>query len=367
MSRKEAGGSASASDTGGFPVLPSEPPSGERPATEEPRSQLRIAAILFAGGGLGAVPADLLHEPAHPATVYLLPLMALLSGAACWLLAGRLPARSLHVIAVIATVEVALSVAFADPVFAIYFMFVAIFAAYVFTDRRAIVLHVGFAAFAAASPIIYDPDRAREAVIQTMVLVPSLVLAAGAVAFLRERLAASERSYRTLSERDPMTGVGNYRMLATRMPRELALARRHGRPLSLLWVDLDNFKSVNDRFGHQRGDAVLRAVAAAMAAEIRASDFVVRQGGDEFGIVAVEAEPRTANALGERLRDAIAAVEVDGTPMRASIGIASHPGDGETLDALIAAADARLRRAKADRPRRGPSPAEPTPAAAGDQ
>ena len=116
-----------------------------------------------------------------------------------------------------------------------------------------------------------------------------MILAGGAVAYLRERLAASEDRYRRLSERDPLTGVGNYRMLSLRVPRELRHHARHGRSLALMVFDLDDFKRINDSYGHQRGDAVLQEVASALLAGVRDHDVVVRQGGDEFAVVAPRA------------------------------------------------------------------------------
>jgi hypothetical protein len=91
----------------------------EQAKRDQDRENWRLAAILFVGGGLGAVPTDALHQPPHPPTVYLLPLLALVSGAVCWLLSERADGRWLHAMAFIATLEVALTVELADPVFAI--------------------------------------------------------------------------------------------------------------------------------------------------------------------------------------------------------------------------------------------------------
>src|SRR5688572_6983934 len=77
----------------------------------------RLAAVLFLGGGIGAVLPDALHQPSHPATVYLLPLLAVVSGAVVWALSTRLPRRGLHVVAVVAALEVALTAALADQIF----------------------------------------------------------------------------------------------------------------------------------------------------------------------------------------------------------------------------------------------------------
>ncbi|MCB8969871.1 MAG: GGDEF domain-containing protein [Thermoleophilales bacterium] len=316
---------------------------------EQTRQQYVLAAILFVGGGVGAVLPDALHEPAHPPTIYLLPLLAIVSGAVTFALAPRLPRSALHVVAVVAALEVALTAGLADQIFAVYFTFIAIFAAYVLESRRAIAAHVGFVCLLAFVPLLYAPDDARENLIQALVLVPTFVLAGGAVAFLRERLAASESRYRQLSEVDPLTGVGNYRMLSLRVPRELRRHRRHGRPLTLLVIDLDDFKRINDSYGHQRGDAVLQEVAAALLDSVRGDDIVVRQGGDEFAVVAPETDESEAHDLARRLGEAIASVAPDGSGIGASIGAAYFPADAETLEGLLAAADARLRGAKGEK------------------
>ena len=190
------------------------------------RGYWRLAAVLFIGGGLGAVPTDALHRPPYdPAISGCCGPMrfssAIVSGIFCWIAADRLASRWLHVMTVAATLEIALTAWLADEIFAIYYVFIAIYAAYAFRDRRAIALHVGFASFAAMAPLLYDSDNGREALILAFVLIPTLAIAAGVVAFLRERLEASERRFRQLAERDPLTGVGNYRLLSERLPVEI--------------------------------------------------------------------------------------------------------------------------------------------------
>jgi diguanylate cyclase (GGDEF)-like protein len=313
---------------------------------EETKQSYLLAGVLFIGGGFGAVLPDLLHEPAHRPTVFLLPLLAVVSGLVVLALAGRLRRRWLHVLAVVAGAEVALTVAFADPIFSTYYAFVAIFAAYVFTSRRAIALHIAFLSLLAFLPLAYSDESPRSILENGSILVPTLILAAGAVAYLRERLGASEARYRRLSELDPLTGIGNYRMLSMRLPREL---RRHGRshqPLALILFDLDGFKRVNDDHGHQRGDAVLQSVATALSDGVRDHDIVVRQGGDEFAVVAPDTDEASARALAVRLCRAIGEVGYEGGRIGASTGMAMYPRDAETLEGLLAVADALLRASK---------------------
>lgn len=327
----------------------------------------RLAAVLFVGGGLAAVPPDLLHRPDHPAAILLLPLLAALSGVACWLAAERAPAVGLHLVAIAATLEIALTVALADELFAFYYVFVAIFVAYVFDERRTIAAHLGIVVLAALAPLAYEPDSARSLAIRTLILIPTLAIACVMVTYLRERLVASEERYRLLSERDPLTGIGNYRMLVNRVPRELRRHARYDHPLGLIAIDLDDFKQINDALGHQRGDLVLREVAEALSDCVRGGDILVRQGGDEFAVIAPETDPEDTRLLGERLRARVATIAIGDRTIGASIGTARFPGDGETLESLLRVADERLRGSKG-RPRvrseRRSAPAAASPAAA---
>ena len=325
-----------------------EPATSER---ELQRRYWRIAAILFAGGGLAAIPTDALHRPVHEPTIYLLPLLAIVSGVVCWLIADRAPRRWLHVMTTVATVEIALTCWLADPLFAIYYVFIAIYAAYVFQDRKAISAHVGFAALCTLAPIAYDPGDAREHSTLAFTLIPTLMIAAGVVAYLRERLEASEERFRLLAERDPLTGVGNYRLLSERFPEEMKRHSLREHPLALIVIDLDDFKRVNDEHGHQYGDRVLQEVAGALMGSVRSSDIVIRHGGDEFSVVCPETGDASADELAERLCEAIQKVTIDGRPLGATTGHAIYPDDAQSLNTLLAHADDVLRASKEPRGR----------------
>jgi hypothetical protein len=162
------------------------PDGGDEAAfRDQTRVYYRLSAILFVGGGFAAIPPDLLHQPAYPATVFLLPLLALVSGVVAWLIADRAPPWGLHVVAVVATVEIALTVAVAEEVFRVYYVFVAIFVAYIFSDRRAIAAHLAFIVAAALAPIAYDSGDARNLAVQALIVIPTLLIAAGMVIYLR--------------------------------------------------------------------------------------------------------------------------------------------------------------------------------------
>ena len=176
---------------------------------------------------------------------------------------------------IVATLEIALTCLLADDLFAIYYVFIAIYAAYVFQDRRAIVgPHRASRASCITAPIAYDSGDARENAILALTLIPTVIIAAGVVAYLRERLEASEARFRLLAERDPLTGVGNYRLLSQRFPEEMERHSLRQHPLALIVIDLNDFKRVNDEHGHQYGDRVLQEVAGALMGSVRSTDIV---------------------------------------------------------------------------------------------
>jgi diguanylate cyclase (GGDEF)-like protein len=320
------------------------------PATSErdlQRRYWRLAAILFAGGGLGAVPAHVLSQPEHEEVIVLLPALAFVSGAICWAIADRAGRRWLPLMTSIATLEIALTVWLGDRVFASFYILIAFYAAYVLPTRGQIAFQLGLASLASLLPIVYDPDAIRQTLLEAMVLIPTLVLTAGTITYLRERLEASEEGFRRLAESDPLTGVGNYRMLSERLPAELERHERYGHQLSLIVVDLNDFKQVNDRHGHQRGDRVLQEVAGALIGSVRASDCLIRHGGDEFCVIAPETGPDAAEELAARLRSGVERIRVDGVAIGSCTGCAVFPGDGADVDALLSCADDRLRLEKA--------------------
>ncbi len=148
---------------------------------------------------------------------------------------------------------------------------------------------------------------------------------------------------------DPMTGLANFRSFQKSLEQEVGKSRRYGRQMSLAMVDLDDFKAVNDNFGHQAGDEVLKRVASAMSRRARGSDIVARYGGEEFALVLPETAKAAAVKAAESMREAIATVKLTVAPgagITASIGVASFPDDADDESSLISRADAALYRAK---------------------
>jgi diguanylate cyclase (GGDEF)-like protein len=149
---------------------------------------------------------------------------------------------------------------------------------------------------------------------------------------------------------DELTGLGNYARFQELLAIEVEQVKRYGDPVALLMLDLDDFKSINDTFGHQQGDAVLTAVARALRESCRDADSPVRYGGDELAVILPRTPLEGALSIGERARVAIESLRIpqldgDGSlRVTASVGVsASATGDKE---ALISDADAALYIAK---------------------
>ncbi|HEX6459851.1 MAG TPA: GGDEF domain-containing protein [Thermoleophilaceae bacterium] len=311
----------------------------------------RIAGILFSAGGLATVPAyRLMQNPTPPAAANLLPFLAFVSGIACFMVPwDRMRASWFHLVPAIGTLEVALSVWALGPhgnVVSWFYVFVVVFAALAFCERSSVSAHVAFASVALAAPIVYEPGSARDNLVRTLVALPTLVVAAAVVAFLRERLELGQEAMRMAAERDPLTGVGNYRTLFERLDYEIARHGRHNRRFVLALLDLNRFKQINETHGHLEGDRLLRDVGQMLVETVRGQDTVARQGGDEFSVLAPESGPVDALALSRRLQRSLRKVRVGEAPLTTSIGWAVFPDNGTTPDALLAHADAALWQSK---------------------
>lgn len=167
---------------------------------------------------------------------------------------------------------------------------------------------------------------------------------------LLQQLSAQTELLHQLSREDGLTGVANRRWLDLQLSQELERALRFGHPLSIAMLDLDHFKSINDRFTHLTGDKVLRRVAQLLRNTCRRSDLVARYGGEEFMLVLIETPLEKARLLCEKLRMHIAshdwrAVHPDLDEVTVSVGLATRR-DKDEVEALSARADAQLYQAK---------------------
>ena len=152
--------------------------------------------------------------------------------------------------------------------------------------------------------------------------------------------------------RDPLTGLYNRRYLETIVTRELARCNREGQQLTLMMIDIDYFKRVNDTYGHQGGDEVLKTLATLLLESVRSTDVACRFGGEEFLVLLPDMPLDRGAVRANQWRAAFASTIVAsaGESIQAtmSVGIATYPGHGESLEELIRCADLALYRAKAD-------------------
>ena len=178
-------------------------------------------------------------------------------------------------------------------------------------------------------------------------LVTAIVLAWA----LARTLTRLHQRVETQAITDPLTGLWNRRYMAETLDREVARALRFGHEVSLIIIDVDDFKKINDRRGHLQGDLVLERVADVVREATRTIDVPARYGGDELALILVETGREGATLLGERLAERMRATEVplrDGGSMRVtlSVGVATVPDSADGLEALVDAADRALLRAK---------------------
>jgi len=193
-------------------------------------------------------------------------------------------------------------------------------------------------------------------VYRLLVLVLLLVTARFVLNVLRSRAAYAQllqrvRESERLSVTDALTGLPNKRACLQRLEDELARARRYTRPFAVLFCDIDFFKLINDVHGHAVGDMALVAVGRCLRGRIRTTDLVARMGGEEFVLVLPETTAAQAGILAERLRQAVADLQVF-TPgnqmlhMTISIGIAGYPETSESVEDVLAHADTAMHHAK---------------------
>jgi diguanylate cyclase (GGDEF)-like protein len=153
-----------------------------------------------------------------------------------------------------------------------------------------------------------------------------------------------------LSETDELTGLLNMRGFSIAANRLFGQALRYNRPATILMIDSDNLKAVNDGYGHDAGNRLLRQLTRTIQAELRYTDVLARYGGDEFIVLLPETPRKGAVEVADRIRDAVIGTPLEVNEKRVvssvSIGLASHPDDGNTMDAIVARADRAMYRAK---------------------
>ena len=177
----------------------------------------------------------------------------------------------------------------------------------------------------------------------------ALLIALGIADRLRDQRRALSEAERH-AQIDSLTGVLNRRSLVERLDSACTRARARGLPISLLFIDLDHFKEINDSFGHQAGDACLAAIIPPIQAELRQSDVIGRYGGEEFVVILSSADTAAAHPIAQRILERVASVRVEGfgqpIALTCSIGVATSDLLGVWGEHLIAQADAAVYQAK---------------------
>lgn len=169
-----------------------------------------------------------------------------------------------------------------------------------------------------------------------------LLACLGMQAALALKRLTSEETAESLAVTDSLTGLYNHRAFQERMDFELERAKRFGHNLSVLMIDIDDFKAFNSTLGHEAGDQALRSIADTIRENIRKIDFAARYGGEEFALILMESVPEAALKTAERIRLTVAEKSWRDRKLTVSIGISAFPQDGETRDELLQEADGAL-------------------------
>ena len=183
-------------------------------------------------------------------------------------------------------------------------------------------------------------------------IVPSVVnqlsfgVLAGIAIFAFARVRKTQLQLHDLATHDSLTRVLNARSFTEQVTHELERTRRYKRPVTLLYLDLDNFKAVNDTHGHQTGDAVLRLVADAIRRAVRQADVVGRLGGDEFAVLMPETDAAEADVVAQRLTAGLAGAFRGSPAVTASVGIVSSSATTADAEDVIRSADLAMYEAK---------------------
>jgi len=172
----------------------------------------------------------------------------------------------------------------------------------------------------------------------------------GFILILSYIVSAFKRSLekeRELARTDYLTGTVNGRFFMELAEAEITRARRHGRPFTVAYMDVDDFKLVNDRFGHSAGDALLRTVAESVKGSVRAIDVVARLGGDEFAVLMPETDGHAAEVATRRIRrDLLEVARRNGWPVTYSIGVVTWDTPPHSVDEMLRTADDLMYAAK---------------------
>jgi diguanylate cyclase (GGDEF)-like protein/putative nucleotidyltransferase with HDIG domain len=321
----------------------------ERPATRA--TMARTAALLSGAIALTSLVAVLVPGDAQLDEDVLLGTAAAagLLGAFLLLVYDRLPSWAFHGVAVLGT-AMSTTAAYGWGSESAYgplpYIWVTLFVFYFFTRSTALV-HLALMAAGYALALV-EESPSENPLDGWIATVATLLVTGYLISVVRDQLKHLIAGLSDAAHRDPLTNLLNRRGFQEVFDVELERARRADQPLSLIVGDLDRFKRVNDAHGHAAGDAVLKRVADAIRGAKRGFDRAARVGGEEFAVLAPDADEHGAYMLAERIRAAIHeafADQADG-PLTISFGISAHPLHGQSADGLLRTADQALYAAK---------------------
>jgi len=296
----------------------------------------------------------------HPAYFNVAGILAVDGTAFLWGLwmfrtAGRIPFWLLRLGPALATVMTSLAVYFSGDAtsgYALFYVWVGLYVFYFPISNRDAALNVvwalaNYGVIIAITPI--DPAGGSNVVVHHFVItLGTLVTAATLLTYLRGRVEKLLGRLTDAARTDPLTGLPNRVAFHEILESELERAQPDGRPVSVVVLDLDRFKRVNERLGLAAGDRALRAVSSLLDESARRIDFVARSGGEEFAIVLPETTQHQAFLFAEEMLDKLRETSAaPGMKLRASAGVAVFPDHGSELATLTAAADRALHAAKA--------------------
>jgi diguanylate cyclase (GGDEF)-like protein len=310
---------------------------------------LRHVAIAFLfAGGLAAIAGTLVPDPDTSDHGPLLLLAAACLGLAALLGVWRRPPSLLIAyVPTIGILMVSAAVAIATPLASTptYYLLPILASAYFNNKRRLLVdLGVFVVSLGVVLALWVQPEARVAGFIGTVI---PAVCVAFVVSGLKRRLDAHVDDLRYLADTDPLTGALNHGAFGGALEVALDRFQQTGRGAALLLVDVDHFKQVNDRFGHQEGDRMLRLVSDLLAAHKRRDDVLGRVGGEEFALLLPDADLIAARRVAERIREALrAATEETPAALTLSVGIATLSPVVDSSHALLHAADRALYEAK---------------------
>jgi diguanylate cyclase (GGDEF)-like protein/putative nucleotidyltransferase with HDIG domain len=308
-----------------------------------------LLALFVIGPTIGVISLTLPHaEDANDVGLIVVVAVSYVIGALIGIWRRRFPRWALEVVAALSSVLISASIYFSGQnttTGAFFYLWVVLGSAYFFSRPRVAiqlaVVAVGYGVALALKPEVPGMIQAW------LVAVGTLSVAAALFVITRENVRGLVARLAAAADTDPLTELLNRRGFGRHLELELERAERFETDVSLIIGDLDHFKTVNDRFGHQAGDAVLVEVGNVLRSHARRIDCVARIGGEEFALVIPNADSRgaylTAERLRHRVRDALAPRHPGVT---ISFGIASYPSDAESAERLLRSADQSLYAAK---------------------